>query len=625
MKKYRLIFFAFLIIINFTNCEDDDITETTTEDPDTNQNIDPDPEPDPDPDPTTFNYDFGNDVNRNFIGRIVNKDNQALASTIITIGNVSTQTDLNGMFVMENVTVKENFAYIKASLPGYFDGSRSVIPIDGENRIDIMLKEKFSVVREAGEAFVLEYGFYSIEFSGDFEREDGSPYAGSVNIAFNYLSPADENLNDFMPGMLLGQGITGEANILETYGMLTVELTGANNEKLQIASDSELKFPIADEQLSSAPSTIPLWYFDEEKGYWIEEGEATRVGDQYVGTVSHFTPWNVDIPLPLAKIDLTVLDQNNLPLLGIHVYALAGEEMFPRIFTTNQDGKVCGFVPANESITIETIGFCGESLTSITVGPFMEDSTNVIPPIIITEMMATLVEITGTLMQCDSSNVTNGYVLLDNSEQDPAFYTVTNGNFNFNTFICNGATTFTLEGYDFDNSQSTGENTYTFVEPITNLGSLMTCTDVDEYVVYTLFNSNGFSNTTTLRLKEAPFEVSFESNRILIEDIEGNFTMDFNPSDGEQFSGLVASYEVDSDFIFKHTIIGQPPYVNWKLNLGGFFVVYTNEMTLNFVEIGEVGEYIIFTFEGEHLNLYDGDVVLNQKVTGGTVRVLRDQ
>ena len=611
MKKYRLLLFAFLIIINFTNCEDDDITETTTENPDTNQN----------PDSTTFNYDFGNDVNRNFIGRIVNKSNQALASTTITIGNASTQTDINGMFVMENVSVKENFAYIKASLPGYFNGSRSIVPIDGENRIDIILTEKFSVVREAGVAFALEYGFYSIGFSGDFETEDGSPYSGSVNIAFNYLSPTDEDINDLMPGMLLGQDTTGEANLLETYGMLTVELTGSNNEKLQIASDSELKFPIVAEQLSSAPNTIPLWYFDEENGYWIQEGEATRVGDQYVGTVSHFTPWNVDFPLAMAKIDLTVLDQDYSAILGIDVHAFSGAEMFSRIFTTNSEGKVCGLVAANQPITLEIIGHCGELLTTINIGPFVADSTNVIPSIIITDLMATLIEITGTLKQCDNSNVTNGYVILDNSEQEPVFYTVTNGNFNFNTFICNGATTFTLEGFDFDNSQSTGENTYTFVAPTTDIGNLMSCTDVDEYVIYTLFTSDG--NSTNLRAAYAPFDVSIESNRILIEDIGGDFKLDINPSDGEQFSGI-GTYEIDSDFTFNHNL-GQPPYINWRVNLGNDFNVIINEMTINIIEFGNVGEYITFTFEGKHEYIYLGNFGFGQRVTAGTVRVLRDQ
>jgi hypothetical protein len=235
--------------------------------------------------------------------------------------------------------------------------------------------------------------------------------------------------------------------------------------------------------------------------------------------------------------------------------------------------------------------------------------------------MAALIEITGTLKQCDNSNVTNGYVILKNSTQEPVLYSVTNGDFNFNTFICNGATTFTLEGFDFDNAQSTGENTYAFVDPTTDIGSLMTCTDVNEYITSTLFTSDG--NSTNLRTAYAPFDVSIESNRLLIEKTDLDFTMDFNPSNGEQFSGI-GTYVIDSDFLFRHST-GQPPYVYWKTNLGSDFVVTDNDMTINITEFGNVGEYITFTFQGEHSYIYLGNYGLTQTVTGGTARVLRDQ
>jgi hypothetical protein len=599
-------------MLNFTNCKDDDLTENTTEAPDTNQN--------PTPNQDIINYDFGNDVNRDFIGIVVNEENEPLSAATVTIGDISTQTDINGMFVLENVLVKENFAYIKASLIGYFDGSRSILPLDGENAVKIMLRERFSVVREAGEAFTLEYGQYAIGFSGDFVKEDGTPYSGAVNIAFNYLSPTDENLNDLMPGMLLGQAANGEANLLETFGMLTVELTGNTNEKLQIASASELKFPIAEAQVASAPDTIPLWYFDEEAGYWIEDGTATKVGNQYVGNVSHFTPWNVDIPLPITKIDLTVLNQNNAALLGIDVYAYPDGETAPRIFTTNKDGKACGIVPSDTPITLEIRGYCNELITTLTVGPFVEGSTNVIPPIIITESMTPQAEIRGTLKQCDNSNVTNGYVILENGNNAPLFYTVTNGDFDFNVFICDGNTTFTLQGYDAVNLQSTGQNTYTFVTPITEVGDLMTCNDVDEYIIYSLLTSDG--NADVDRSLYAPFDVSIEPNRLLIEKPDLDFTMDFNPSDGTQFTSP-GTYEADPDFNFRHNP-GQPPYINWRINLGSSFVVLTNQMTFNITELGEVGQYIVFTFQGQHENIYDGEVGFLQ-IISGTARVRRDQ
>jgi len=613
MRKHLLLVISFLIILNFTNCKNDDVAENPTENPDMNQGENPNP--------ITLNYDFGNDVNRNFIGRVVNEDNQPLAAATITIGNETTQTDLNGMFVMNNVLVKENFAYIKASLVGYFNGSKSIIPLDGENVINIMLKERFSVIREAGEAFTLEYDEYAIGFSGEFVKEDGSSYSGPVTIAFNYLSPSDENLNELMPGMLLGQDMDDEANLLETYGMLTVELTGSANEKLQIASDSELKFPIADEQLANAPDTIPLWYFDEDHGYWIEDGEATKVGNQYVGTVSHFTTWNDSVSYSNTKIDITVLNQNNDPLVGIDVYAyIQGVSSYPIILTTNQDGKASDFVYANTSMTLEVKGHCEETITTLNVSPIPQGSTSIIPPIVITETIAPQSEIQGTLKQCDNVNVTNGYVILTRNDSDPVFYSISDGDFEFSTLICQGETSFSLEGYDVNNFQSTGENNYSFATPITDVGDLMTCNNVDEYIAYSLDISTTNFSLSEQRLVLAPFHASIEPNRLYIEKTsEEEFIMDFNPFEGEQFINTT-TYEADNDFIFKHDF-GQSPTLNWRSY--GSIPVSVNEMTLSFSEIGEIGEYITFTFEGRHVEIDDSNIWT--EIVSGTARVRRNE
>ena len=55
---------------------------------------------------------------------------------------------------------------------------------------------------------------------------------------------------------------------------------------------AEIVVQIDDSQLATAPNTITLWHFDEEKGYWKEDGVATKVGNKYVGEVSHFS-WAV--------------------------------------------------------------------------------------------------------------------------------------------------------------------------------------------------------------------------------------------------------------------------------------------------------------------------------------------
>jgi hypothetical protein len=629
MKKFRFLLLAAFVFINFTNCEDDYIEPVSEPEPEVVEEgsdvapMTPPEEPNEPTNPTTFNYDFGNDVMRDFIGIVVNENNLPINAATITIGDASTTTDANGMFILKNAIVKENLAYIQAAAAGYFNGFKSILPLEGENSVKIMLKEQFSVVRNSGTAFSLEYDEYAIGFSGDFVKEDGSPYNGPVTIAFNYLSPTDENLNDLMLGMLLGQAVDGEPNLLETFGMLTVELTGSANETLQIASDSELKFPIATSQLATAPSTIPLWYFNEEAGYWVEDGVATKVGDNYIGNVTHFSTWNVDAPIPIAKIDLTVLNQNNAALLGVHIFAYADGEVVPRIFTTNKDGKACGFVPANEIIALEVRGQCNEVVATLDVGPFANGSTNVIPPIIINQVSVPQVEVRGTLKKCDNTNVTNGYIVLRSGANQLLFTSVSDGDFELNAFICDNASSFTLQGYDEDNAQSSGEINYSFISPITDVGDILTCNDVDEYIIYRVRAGSNGSGVNTIVTKTAfgPFDVSLDANGLLIQATAPTFTMDFPTSSGVPFTA--GTYELDSSFKLFHG--GSSPTIDWRSSYPGGADVLEHQMTVNFIQIGQVGEYIHFTFEGTNARDLNGGNVDFEIIDMSIARVRRDQ
>ena len=81
---------------------------------------------------------FGAATTGNFIGLITDEDGNSLPDVQITISNVITTTDRNGVFIMNNANVFENFAYIKAQKMGYMDGSRVVIPKEnGVNHIQI--------------------------------------------------------------------------------------------------------------------------------------------------------------------------------------------------------------------------------------------------------------------------------------------------------------------------------------------------------------------------------------------------------------------------------------------------------------------------------------------------------
>src|SRR5690606_555839 len=109
----------------------------------------------------------------------------------------------------------------------------------------------------------------------------------------------------------------------------------------------------------SAPATIPLWYFDETKGMWIEEGSATLQGNTYTGTVTHFSFWNWDIPFSAIIMELTLVDQNNNPLQNYTIKLTNTANSDWRSGTTNADGWVGGLTYSNATLTLEVYnGVC---------------------------------------------------------------------------------------------------------------------------------------------------------------------------------------------------------------------------------------------------------------------------
>ena len=168
-----------------------------------------------------------------------------------------------------------------AEKAGFIHASRAVVPSSGTNKVRIMmLPETIAGSTASGtqETIALANGA-SVALEGDYIKADGTNYTGNVNVIMHHLDPVDENMQDQMPGMLYAANAQNEEVMLQTFGMLAVELRGSGGEDLNIAegSSAEIRMPLDASLLNDAPATIPLWYFDEVNGYWIEDGQATLV------------------------------------------------------------------------------------------------------------------------------------------------------------------------------------------------------------------------------------------------------------------------------------------------------------------------------------------------------------
>lgn len=547
---------------------------------------------------------FGNEVTKSFTGQIVDESNNPLASVAITVGNKTANTDINGVFIINNATVHEKFAFIKAKKTGYLDGSRSLVPTNGMNyaRITLLSGTIVGTVNSGTSGSVSLGNGSKVTFDGNFKTETGQPYTGVVSVIMKHLDPSDPSTVDKMPGMLLAANSSGEERVLETFGMMNIELRGSASQKLQLSTTAQIEMPISTSQLASAPATIPLWHFDETLGYWKEEGAATKQGTKYVGTVSHFSWWNCDAQFPTIRLCVTVVNSNGVPLANVKVGIRRASNSYTVNGFTNSQGQVCGLVPANETLTMVVFDSCGNAVSTTSIGPFSADTT--LPNLVIsnTSIQSTLVQ--GNLLKCDGTNVTNGYVLMRYGNQN-LMSTVTNGAFSFTMLVCSATdTAFRLEGFDYDNLQTTNPINFTFTTPITNVGNITACNSISEFISY--------------RIDSNPV-------RYIIANITASVgTTSGSNSSGMSISGYNSTTPNTSErlYLFGNTsipgIYTTSMFSIESVETGPINIQTVNAVSFNLSSVGAIGQYIDITFNGTYTNS-TGSHTIN-----GVAHVIRD-
>ncbi|MBR4713728.1 MAG: hypothetical protein IKP27_08640 [Paludibacteraceae bacterium] len=238
-------------------------------------------------------------------GKICDMEGNNLTDVTVISGDKQIKTDSTGLFSLDVDTLIGNRCVLRIQKEGYFDRIYSKKATDTINYpIQLIKKEqsKFVTLKrfDAKEGAMIEANGATVTIpKSGLVKSDGSDYNGTVDIAVVYLSPTGAPaMNPLMPGAdLMAIANDGDTVPLISYGMVNVEMTDEDGNPLQLKEGSEanLKYPAPKGFCSH--DTIPLWYFNEENGLWIEEGYSTRQGDNYVGSVKHFTWWNCDIKL----------------------------------------------------------------------------------------------------------------------------------------------------------------------------------------------------------------------------------------------------------------------------------------------------------------------------------------
>ena len=424
-------------------------------------------------------------------GRVVDEKGVPVQGAVVSSGSATATTDVNGVFSFSKISMSSRFGFVKVSKAGYFAGSRSIITNGGaSNYVSIQLvprKLTGSVAASTGGVLSVVSGdTVALPSAGFVNAATGATYTGNVNVYATYLDPTDQNLYKYMPGDLRGIGTDGKEKALQSYGMMGVELQGDAGEKLQLAPGKKamLTWAIPASLQATAPATIPLWYFNDSSGRWIQEGSAVRVGNSYVGQVGHFSYWNCDVASGTVNFKVHVKDQHGNPLAYTYIQ-FQSQGWGTRGGYTDSSGFAQGLIPKGQTLVMQVVTECGNLLAGANVGPALSDQD--LGTVTVSIDHSDIV-VKGTVVDCSLNPVDSGYVSvhIDGLNYNAA---VVKGVFMLPVTRCfSSSTTALLTAADFKTSQQGSQVSVSVASVDTvNAGQLTACgVSIDQLIQFSV-------------------------------------------------------------------------------------------------------------------------------------------
>ena len=465
MKNYKIIGYCFIMAL-IIGCQKDDISTTIiTQTPD---------EP-------------GITIQTTVSGLITDMNGIPIQEATIYSDSESTVSDENGAFRI-TAKGKEKGDVLRIEKSTYFTAYPAYTPSEhGVARLDVQMikKEDPSVVLSSQGGIVSINNMASVSFAANaFLDEDGNDYNGSVYVYSAYLDPTDESLSKYMPGDLSAIQEDGTLALLQTFGMVNVEIEDGSGNKLNLNTEAELKMVIPDNLLASSPDNIPLWHFDTDRGIWMEEGSAQKAGNEYVGMVSHFSFWNCDTPFDYVFLEGQLDISGVAPNLFVRATWLANGQT--AVAYPDDKGYFGGKVPANAELLIEVLSYCGDVVYSDQIGPLSSDTD--LGVIDLSGLNFDHITLSGRIVDCQGYPVSNGYVHISIDGTGPqSIHAGPDGTFSNVVFTCSEAT-IEITAIDIGIYQSGEPVIYQLVDPL-NVGDIQACGNSTTSSVEIFFNS----------------------------------------------------------------------------------------------------------------------------------------
>jgi hypothetical protein len=276
---------------------------------------------------------------------------EGIANVQVSVGDAVTTTDESGNYTLSDVTTTKR-AVVSFEHKDYFHNS-AVIQADqfseGTDTVSPNYLEYELASYEQQNAYSSQTGtVLNLKNSASiglpasaYSDTTGNEFVGEIVPDTAYLDPTTDSGKASFPGLFEGKNANGDVVLFGSYGLISVTLKDAEGKALELSEGAQatLTFPA----LSGLEehNIIPLWYFDYDRGMWIEEGYAELQSDgTYQGDVAHLGTWSLNAPMETApgiyRGQLLYSDTQN-PVRDARVYAV-GPNWIQTDLSSNAEG-----------------------------------------------------------------------------------------------------------------------------------------------------------------------------------------------------------------------------------------------------------------------------------------------
>ena len=237
--------------------------------------------------------------NNSVTGSIKDHDTAlAISGAKVTIAGSTSITDSNGSYTVTGVGSGDRII-VKIEKEGYATTSKIVSLIGSEvtstlnvNLLPVGVSQDFSA--SIDKVIEVPNSTARVEIPANaLVQEDGSQPIGNIHAEVTPINPALDI--DSMPGDMLTRNGNNQLVPIESYGAIIADFKDSSGNKLNLAigDSATIRIPVGSRN-DNPPTTIPLYYFDETRAIWVQDGTATLNGNYYEGIVTHFSTWNAD-------------------------------------------------------------------------------------------------------------------------------------------------------------------------------------------------------------------------------------------------------------------------------------------------------------------------------------------